>query len=106
MSGLDGERRLPRLTAAARASLRDRAVVLRTAARNGCCGGQVRVPVAEFGPPVNPAGYHRLEHEATVWYVEPDLLASAGRWELDAVGIGRWRRLQLDGAEALPATGA
>jgi hypothetical protein len=40
------------------------------------------------------------------WHVGPALLASAGGWAVDVVGIGQWRRQVLDGAEPLAVTPA
>lgn len=92
---------LPQLTAAARVHLAGRPVVLRGSPRHGCCGGHALLPVAEVGPPVEVDAYQRVTADEVTWYVAPPVWAIAGGWTIDAVGIGRWRRLQLLGAELL-----
>ena len=92
---------LPTLTPAALAHLDGRSVLLRGSPRHGCCGGSAVLPVAELGPPREPDRYRELHDGEVTWYVEEPLLAAAGGWTVDVVGIGRWRRLVLDGAEPL-----
>jgi hypothetical protein len=92
---------LPQLTPAARDHLAGRPVVLRGSPRNGCCGGRALVPIAEVGPPRDAGGYEQRTADGISWYVAPQLLPEAGGWTIDAVGLGRWRRLQLLGAEQL-----
>jgi hypothetical protein len=92
---------LPTITPAALAHLDGRPVVLRGSPRHGCCGGSALLPVAEIGPPREPERYRELRGDEVTWFVEEPLVAPAGGWAVDAVGIGRWRRLVLDGAEPL-----
>jgi hypothetical protein len=99
--------RVPTLTAAAVDHLDGRPLVLRASPRHGCCGGHAAVPVAEVGPPRDPTGYRRVEDGPLTCFVDADLGADPGSWTVDAAGIGRWRRLQLVGAEGLdPHAGA
>jgi hypothetical protein len=97
---------LPTITPAAVAHLGGRPVVLRGSPRHGCCGGRAVLPVAEVGPPDRVERYHQLRDDEVIWFVEPPLLALAGGWAVDVVGIGRWRRLVLDGAEPIDPKGA
>jgi hypothetical protein len=92
---------LPTLSPAAFAHLDGRPVVLRGSPRHGCCGGSAVLPVAEIGPPRQPERYLQRHDGDVTWFVEPSLAELAGRWTVDAVGFGRWRRLLLDGAEPL-----
>jgi hypothetical protein len=90
----------PRLTAAAVAHLDGRPLVVRASPRHGCCGGHASLPVAEVGPPTEPDRYVVVEGAVTC-FVARDLGADPSGWEVDSAGIGRWRRLQIVGAEGL-----
>jgi hypothetical protein len=93
--------RAPTLTAAAVEHLAGRPLVLRASPRHGCCGGHALVPVAEVGPPADPDRYHRIEDGPVDCLVDPALDTElVGDWRVDAVGLGPWRRLYLDGAES------
>jgi hypothetical protein len=92
---------VPGLTASAARHLAGRGVVLRLGVRHGCCGGRALLPVAEVGPPDEPDRYVRRTGGGTTWYVDPRLRDDVRGWTVDAVGIGRWRRLHLAGAEGL-----
>jgi hypothetical protein len=94
--------RPPALTADAVGFLAGRPLVLRASPRHGCCGGHALVPVAEVGPPADPDRYERLDDGPVVCFVERGLGPPSTAWRVDAVGFGRWRRLYLDGADALP----
>jgi hypothetical protein len=96
--------RAPTLTSAAVDHLGGRPLVLRVSPRHGCCGGHAGVPVAEVGPPRDPARYRQLDDGAVPCFVDPDLGVDPGEWTVDAAGIGRWRRLLLLGAEGLDPT--
>lgn len=91
----------PTFTSAAVDHLDGRPLVLRASPRHGCCGGHAAVPVAEVGPPQDPTRYRRVEGGPVTCFVDPDLGVDPGAWAVDAAGIGRWRRLQLLGAEAV-----
>jgi hypothetical protein len=93
--------RPPSLTDAAVAHLDGRPLVVRASPRHGCCGGHAAIPVAEVGPPEDPARYQRVEDGPVLCFVDPDLGVDPGVWTVDAAGIGRWRRLQILGAEGL-----
>jgi hypothetical protein len=94
--------RPPTLTPAAVDHLAGRPLVLRASPRNGCCGGRAAVPVAEAGPSGPPAGYTVAAAGPVRCFVAPELAGQPIEgWTVDAVGIGRWRRLHLDGAEGL-----
>jgi hypothetical protein len=95
---------LPELSAAARDHLAGRPVVLRGSPRNGCCGGRALVPIAEVGPPREAAEYEQLTADGVTWFVEPPVLGVASGWTVDAVGLGRWRRLLLLDAQQLDPT--
>jgi hypothetical protein len=96
----------PTLTPAAVEHLAGRPLVLRASPRHGCCGGHALVPVAEVGPPAEPERYQLLDDGPVACFVDPQLGAQASRWGVDAVGIGRWRRLHLDGARGVDPHGA
>lgn len=91
---------VPRFTAGALAHLGGRPLVVRASPRHGCCGGHAAVPIAEVGPPADPDRYVVVEGPVTC-FVDRDLVVDVGTWEVDSAGIGRWRRLQLVGAEGL-----
>jgi hypothetical protein len=97
--------RAPTLTTAAVDHLDGRPLVLRASPRHGCCGGRASVPVAEVGPPDDPARYHRIETGDAVCYLDPELGSQVGSWRVDAVGVGRWRRLHLDGSQGIAPPG-
>jgi len=83
----------------ARAYLADRgsAVTLRGSRRHGCCGGTAFVPVAEPGPPDDPASYRSVDVEGITVYLEPEM---TGGEEPILIGIDRlwrWKRLRVDG---------
>ena len=96
----------PTLTDAAIGHLGGRPLVLRASPRHGCCGGSALLPVAEVGPPAEPGRYERLDHGPVTCFVDPRLVADAQGWRVDVAGIGRWRRLQLDGALGIDPTHA
>ncbi len=96
----------PTLTQAAVDHLAGRSLVLRVSPRHGCCGGQALLPVAEVGPPARPADYHTLQAGEVTCFVDPRLTDAVAGWTVDTIGIGRWRRLHLDGAQGIdPARG-
>lgn len=78
-------------------------LTLRTANRNGCCGGRAAVPVAEARVPDDPSQYRCHHVEGLKMLVAPELEGVAMVVDLD--GIGRWRRLCVE-AEIRPATDA
>jgi hypothetical protein len=92
----------PRVTAAAIEHLGGRPLVVRASPRHGCCGGRALVPVADVGPPAEPTRYTVLDAPGVRCYVDPRLVGDVAAWTIDAVGIGPWRRLYLDGATGLP----
>jgi hypothetical protein len=96
----------PSVTAAAIAHLAGRPIVLRSSPRNGCCGGRALLPVAEVGTPADIDHYRRVVAGEVIWFIEPALMPMAGVWTVDVLGIGRWRRLHVDGAEPLDPTRA
>jgi hypothetical protein len=91
----------PTVTAAAVEHLAGRPLVLRLSPRHGCCGGHALVPVAEVGPPSGSDGYRQLDEGEVVCFVDRRLRAEPATWRVDVAGIGRWRRLQLEGAEGV-----
>jgi hypothetical protein len=96
----------PTLTAAAVEHLAGRPLVLRASTRNGCCGGRAAVPVAEVGTPSPPDGYAVAAAGPVRCFVAPELAGQRiESWTVDAVGIGRWRRLYLDGTEGIDPSG-
>jgi hypothetical protein len=77
------------------------ALTIRTTPRHGCCGGTVAVPVAEAGAPRDLTSYELTEQEGVRVYVERGLLGgAAGPITVGIDGVGRWRRLWVDGVEA------
>ncbi len=93
--------RTPRLTPAAVEYLDGRPLLLRGSTRHGCCGGRVVLPVAEVGPPDDPDGYRRSVRGDVNWFVDPQLGDDLGGWTIDAHGIGRWKRLLIDGTQGV-----
>jgi hypothetical protein len=91
----------PTVTAAAVEHLAGRPLVLRLSPRHGCCGGHALVPVVEVGPPTPSDGYRRLDQGAVTCFVDQRLGDEPASWRVDVAGIGRWRRLQLEGAEGV-----
>jgi hypothetical protein len=91
----------PVVTPAVSAHLGGHPLVLRLSPRHGCCGGQALVPVAEVGPPAEPDRYRVIDDGPVTCFVDRRLGAEAAGWRVDAVGLGRWRRLQLEGAEGV-----
>jgi hypothetical protein len=91
----------PSVTDAALAHLAGRPIVVRSSPRNGCCGGRALLPVAEVGPPADVEHYRRVAVGEAIWFIEQVLMPMAGAWTVDVIGIGRWRRLHLEGAEPL-----
>jgi hypothetical protein len=98
--------RAPRLTPAAVGHLGGRPLLLRVSPRHGCCGGHALLPVAEAGPPDDPDGYRREVADGITCFVDPQLGDDLSGWTIDAYGIGRWTRLQIDGAEGLDPSSA
>lgn len=95
----------PTITAAACEYLAGRPLVVRGSPRHGCCGGHALVPIPEVGPPEHPDRYRRSTGGPVDVYLDVRLTTPPEAWTVDAVGIGRWRRLHLDGmSEADPAT--
>jgi hypothetical protein len=93
-------RRGPILTPSAVEHLDGRPLVLRVERRNGCCGGHTVVPVADIGPPAEPERYTAVPtDDEVVCYLDPLLLDVAAAARVDVVGIGRWRRLYLEGID-------
>jgi hypothetical protein len=92
---------VPTVTAAAVAHLAGRPLVLRLSPRHGCCGGHALVPVAEVGPPTSSDGYRQLDEGGIVCFVDQRLRDEPATWRVDVVGIGRWKRLHLEGAEGV-----
>lgn len=78
-------------------------LTLRTANRNGCCGGRAAVPVAEARMPDEPSHYRCHHVDGVQMLVAPELEGVAMVVDLD--GIGPWRRLCVE-AEIRPATDA
>jgi hypothetical protein len=96
---------VPTVTVAAVEHLAGRPLVLRLSPRHGCCGGHALVPVAEVGPPTLADGYRRLDEGGIVCFVDRRLRDEPATWRVDVAGIGRWKRLHLEGAEGvLPET--
>jgi hypothetical protein len=93
--------RAPTLTDAAVAHLDGRSLVLRASPRHGCCGGHASLPVAEIGPPDEPGRYVVVEAGPVTCFVDRELGVDPAAWQVDAAGVGRWRRLQIVGAEGL-----
>jgi hypothetical protein len=91
----------PAVTNGAIDHLAGRPLVLRASPRHGCCGGHALVPVAEVGPPREPARYRLVEDGPVRCFVDPRLGSQPAGWRVDAVGFGRWRRLHLEGAHSL-----
>ncbi|MCD9625708.1 CC/Se motif family (seleno)protein [Rhabdothermincola salaria] len=86
-----------RLTVSARARhhLGDRALVLRAAHRNGCCGGSSDVPVAEVGTPGDVADFEHVRVGDLDAYVDRRLGAASG-WVVDLDRLWRWSRLRVE----------
>jgi hypothetical protein len=93
--------RAPTLTPDAVEHLAGRPLLLRASARHGCCGGHALLPVAEVGPPEDPDGYRTERIGAVTCFVDPLLGDDLGSWTIDAFGIGRFKRLQIDGAQGI-----
>lgn len=93
--------RTPRLTPAAIEHLAGRPLLLRASPRHGCCGGHALLPVAEVGPPDDFAGYRVELIDGIAHDVDPRLGDDLSAWTIDVHGIGRWKRLQIDGAEGI-----
>ena len=91
----------PRLTPAAVEYLAGRPLLIRVSPRHGCCGGLALLPVAEVGLPEDPDGYREELTDGVACFVDPQLGDDLRGWTIDAHGIGRWKRLQIDGAEGL-----
>jgi hypothetical protein len=94
----------PHLTPAAIEHLAGRPLLIRVSPRHGCCGGHALLPVAEVGEPRDPDGYRSEEIGGVSCFIDPQLGEDLGAWTIDAYGIGRWKRLQIDGAEGLDPT--
>ena len=78
------------------------AVTVRGATRHGCCGGTVLVPVADAGPPQDDQVHTLVERDGVRVFVERRLLSGAPtRLRIGVEGLGRWRRLWLEGLESL-----
>ncbi len=92
---------VPHLTPAAVEHLAGRPLLIRVSPRHGCCGGHALLPVAEVGPPGDPDDYRAEVVVGVTCFVDPQLGDDLGGWTIDAYGIGRWKRLQIDGAEGL-----
>ncbi len=91
----------PRLTPAAVEHLAGRPLLIRVSPRHGCCGGHALLPVAEVGTPDDPDGYRTEAVDGVVCFIDPTLGDDLGDWTIEVYGIGRWKRLQIDGAEGL-----
>lgn len=91
----------PRLTPAAVAHLADRPLLIRVSPRHGCCGGHALVPVAEVGTPDEPDDYRTELIDGVTCFIDLRLGDDLGAWTIDASGIGRWKRLHIDGAEGV-----
>jgi hypothetical protein len=83
-----------RLTDGAAAHLAGHPLVVRTSLRNGCCGGSAPVPVAEVGPPADPASYTLQHLDGIEVHVDPRL-GSIDGLVVDVDGLWRWRRLRV-----------
>lgn len=94
----------PRITDDAVAHLAGRPLVLRASPRHGCCGGRALVPVAEIGPPADPAAYRRVETGPVPCFIDRRLDDQADGFGVELVGFGRWRRLQLVDAHGIDPT--
>jgi hypothetical protein len=98
--GVSGAREMEiRLEPEARAYLADRgsAVTLRGSRRHGCCGGTAFVPVAEPGPPADPAGYRTVDADGITVHLEMEMTAGPAPLVIGLDGLWRWRRLRVDG---------
>jgi hypothetical protein len=95
----------PEISDAVVEHLGGRPLVLRATPRHGCCGGRALVPVAEPGPPSDPAAYLRTEVGPVTCFVDPRLDDERHAWRVELVGFGRWRRLQLEGAHGIDPEG-
>ena len=91
------------VSARARRHLTDRALVLRPVHRNGCCGGSADVPVAETGPPDDPAAFDRLEVDGIDVYLDRRLDPTTG-WVVDVDRLWRWSRLRVEPDDAQAST--
>jgi hypothetical protein len=88
-----------RIDAEARVWLAGRgaALTLRGSRRHGCCGGTAFVPVAEAGPPANPARYRVQRVDGIDVYVEDGVAPGPDPLEVALDTIWRWGRLRVDG---------
>jgi hypothetical protein len=84
-----------RLTDAASEHLAGRPLVVRASVRNGCCGGSAPVPVAEVGPPADPASFTVHHVDGVEVHVDPKLGPVAGL-VVDIDGLWRGRRLRIE----------
>lgn len=95
----------PVITEGARRHLHGRSLVVRQSVRNGCCGGQASLTVAEPGPPASEDGYRTMNADGVTVHLDRRLDADGESWNDDwtvAVdGMLRLRRLVvLDGVHA------
>lgn len=74
------------------------ALTVRSATRNGCCGGATGVPVVDAGKPKNTDGYGVIETDGVVVYLDPRItINSPLRVRLESfLGL---RHLFVEGAE-------
>ena len=96
----------PRLTPAVVEHLDGRPLLIRLSPRHGCCGGHALLPVAEAGPPDDPDDYLAQLIDGVTCHVDPRLGDDLGDWTIEVYGIGRWKRLQIDGAEGTDPSSA
>jgi hypothetical protein len=73
------------------------AVTLRGSRRHGCCGGTAFVPVAEPGPPAEPARYRAHEVDGVAVFLERDVVAGPEPLLIGVDGLWGWRRLRVEG---------
>jgi len=76
------------------------AITLRRSLRHGCCGGSVRVPVAEIGEPGDSPEYVEEIVDGVRIYRSSSLAGEVGTpITIDLAGLWRWRRLVVTGIE-------
>ena len=91
-----------RLTPAARrwAMEHGGAITLRQSLRHGCCGGRVRVPVAEIGTPNDPAEFiEEVVDEVRIFRYAALTNDERSPITIDLAGLWRWRALVIRGIE-------
>lgn len=71
-----------------------RVLTLRTANRNGCCGGRAAVPVAEARSPDEPLQYRSHHMDGLRVWVAAELEDEEMKVDID--GFGPWCRLCLE----------